>query len=85
MIYVPPPNGNERLQILSVYTRNMPLEGNVDLKKVVFETDGYTGADLESLCREAAVLAIREKAEKVSSTHLEQATKKYIQRSLLKW
>jgi transitional endoplasmic reticulum ATPase len=76
MIYVPPPNSSERLQILMVYTRNMPLEANVDLKKTALETDGYTGADLQNFCREAAVFAIREKSDKVSSVHFEQAAKK---------
>jgi transitional endoplasmic reticulum ATPase len=76
MIYVSPPNGNERFEILTVYTRNMPLREDVDLKKIALETDGYTGADLENLCREAAIFAIREKSGKVSPSHFEQAIKK---------
>ena len=76
MIYVPPPNSSERLQILMVYTRNMPLEANLDLKRISLETDGYTGADLENLCREAAILAIRGETDKVSFANFEQAIKK---------
>jgi transitional endoplasmic reticulum ATPase len=76
MIYVPPPNSGERLQILMVYTRNMPLEANFDLKRIALETDGYTGADLENLCREAAILAIRDGSGKVSFANFEQSTKK---------
>jgi transitional endoplasmic reticulum ATPase len=76
MIYVPPPNSSERLQILTIYTRNMPLEETVDLRKISLETDGYTGADLENLCREAAIFAIRVNSGRVNTTHFEQATKK---------
>lgn len=46
--------------ILKIHTKNMPIDKSVNLKKLAEETEGYTGADLESLTREAAMLALRE-------------------------
>jgi transitional endoplasmic reticulum ATPase len=72
---VPPPNAKERLEILMIYTRTVPLGEDVDLKRIATETDGYIGADLENLCREAAIFAIREKSIRVRSGHFELAMK----------
>jgi transitional endoplasmic reticulum ATPase len=76
MIYVPPPNASERLEILSIYTKNVPLDEAVDLRRIATETEGFIGADLENLCREAAIFAIREKSVKVRLGHFQQAMKK---------
>src|SRR3989475_638959 len=57
ILLVPTPNKDERLAILKVHTRNMPLEG-VDLEELAVDDDAYSGADIEGLCREAAVLAL---------------------------
>ena len=59
MIYIPPPDKETRLKILEVHTRNMPLERGTDLEKIAELTDGYVGADLENLCREAGMMAYR--------------------------
>ncbi len=59
LIYVPPPDEKGRLQILKIYTRKMPLAQDVDLAKLAAMTEGYSGADLESLCREAGLAALR--------------------------
>lgn len=53
------PDQKGRLQILQVYTRDMPLDDNVDLTRLAELTHGYVGADLQSLCREAAMTALR--------------------------
>ncbi|MDW7640828.1 MAG: AAA family ATPase, partial [Nitrosarchaeum sp.] len=53
------PNEEGRLEILIIHTRGMPLASDVDLKDMVSELHGYTGADIKSLCREAALKAIR--------------------------
>lgn len=53
------PNQKGRLQILQVYTRDMPIDNNVDLQRLAELTHGYVGADLQSLCREAAMTALR--------------------------
>ncbi|CAF1455658.1 unnamed protein product [Rotaria magnacalcarata] len=55
------PNAVERLEILRIHTKNMKLDGDVNLKQISNETHGYVGADLASLCSEAALQQIREK------------------------
>ena len=60
LIYVPPPDLNARIEILKIHTRNMPLAGDVDLYEIARKTEGYSGADLEALVREAAMHALRE-------------------------
>ncbi len=76
-IYVPMPDMEARLQILKVHTKNMPLAKDVDLKNVAEKTENYSGADLEALCREAAIIALRENinAKKVTMKHFEEALK----------
>jgi len=53
------PDSQGRLQILEIHTRGMPLAEDVDLNKIAGITHGFTGADLEALCREAAMIALR--------------------------
>ncbi|NJL05253.1 MAG: CDC48 family AAA ATPase [Chloroflexaceae bacterium] len=48
-----------RREILEIYTRGMPLTEEVDLERLASKTHGFVGADLESLCREAALRALR--------------------------
>ncbi len=77
IIYVPPPDKKSRLQILKVHTRKLPLAGDVDLEKLADLTEGYSGADLEALVREAVMLALREKFEvrPISMNYFMQALK----------
>ncbi|MCD6590760.1 MAG: CDC48 family AAA ATPase [Candidatus Aenigmarchaeota archaeon] len=76
-VLVPAPDEKARLEILKIHTRNMPLK-NVDLKKIAKKTEWYSGADIEALCREAALNALREnmKARQVENKHFENAMKK---------
>ena len=76
-VLLPPPNAKARLEILKIHTKNMPLKG-VDLKELAEKTEGFSGADLESLCREAAMDALREdaKAKTVEKKHFDEALKK---------
>ena len=53
------PNKEGRLKILQIHTRNMPLTKDVDLVALASKTHGFVGADLESLCKEAAMNVIR--------------------------
>jgi len=53
------PNEDGRLEILIIHTRGMPVADDVDLKSLALDLHGYTGADIKSLCREAALKAIR--------------------------
>jgi transitional endoplasmic reticulum ATPase len=59
LIYVPSPDEESRYQILKVHTRNTPLAEDVNLRELSKRTAGYSGADLEVLCREAAMNALR--------------------------
>ena len=72
------PNVDGRLEILQIHTRGMPLAGDVELKTLAAELHGYTGADIKSLCREAAMKALRNylpeiesETEKISSEVLQ--------------
>ena len=77
MIYVPAPDQETRTKILEIHTKSMPLKG-VDSKKIAKQTEGYSGADLEALARESALMALREneKAKEITSKHFEEALKK---------
>ncbi|MFZ8858351.1 MAG: CDC48 family AAA ATPase [Candidatus Caldarchaeales archaeon] len=77
LIYVPPPDERGRYQILKIYTRKMPLAEDVDLAKLAAMTEGYSGADLESLCREAGLAALRRSpdAELVTWADFQEALK----------
>ncbi|KAJ1568264.1 AAA ATPase cdc48 [Cladochytrium tenue] len=60
-IGIPDPTG--RLEILRIHTKNMKLADDVDLEQIAAETHGHVGADLASLCSEAAMQQIREKMD----------------------
>ncbi|KAF9914902.1 hypothetical protein BX616_007342 [Lobosporangium transversale] len=62
VIYVPPPDLVARKQILSIYTKDIPLADDVDLDFIAQTTEMYTGADLQNACREAALVALRTRA-----------------------
>jgi transitional endoplasmic reticulum ATPase len=59
LIYVPAPDEDSRLEILKIYTKDMPLADDVDLNRLAQETKGYSGADIASLCREAGMHVLR--------------------------
>ena len=52
------PNEEGRLEVLEIHTRGMPISDDIKLKTLAAELHGYTGADIKSLCREAAMKAI---------------------------
>ena len=58
-IYVPPPDYEARLEILKIKTRNMPLAEDVNLEELAKRMEGYSGADIDSVRREAALNALR--------------------------
>jgi transitional endoplasmic reticulum ATPase len=79
LIYVEAPDFDSRIKILEVHTTDMPLANDVSLKHIAQLTEGYSGADLENLCREAGMEAIREKMEKfdkIEYRHFEFALEK---------
>ncbi len=78
IVYVPPPDETARLEILKIHTRKVPLAQDVNLIELAKKTHGYTGADLEALVREAALIALREDLTNtlVRMRHFEQALTK---------
>ncbi|MFC1454690.1 CDC48 family AAA ATPase [Candidatus Undinarchaeota archaeon] len=74
-ILTPVPTKAGRKKIFDVHTKNMPLEKSVNLNKLADITEGYVGADIEALCREAAMNALRldHKASKVTMKDFESA------------
>ncbi len=78
ILLVNAPTEDGREIILKIHTKNMPLGKDVKIKDLAKETDGYTGADLEALAREAAMVALRESmnANEVRKKHFDEAMKK---------
>lgn len=74
---MPPPDVEARLEILQVHTRSMRLGDDVDLRKIAEETDLFTGAELEGLCRESGTVSLRENiaASCVLDRHFQTAKK----------
>lgn len=84
LVYVPPPDLSARVEIFRVHTRKTPLADDVNLEELARKTEGYTGADIAAVCREAAMMAIRESlassdkpsVKKVEMRHFIEALKK---------
>ncbi|OEL12565.1 Cell division control protein 48-like protein B [Dichanthelium oligosanthes] len=85
VLYVPPPDVEGRYEILRIHTRKMKLGEDVDLWKIAECTELFTGADLEGLCREAGMAALREdlSASLIRNTHF-QAARSSLRPSLTK-
>jgi transitional endoplasmic reticulum ATPase len=78
IIYVPPPDKDSRKQIFQVHLRKVPLANDVDIDRLADLTEGYTGADIAAVVREAVFAKLREKLEPgpVEWRHFQQALKK---------
>jgi len=77
LLLTPAPDKKSRIAIFEIHTKGMPLADDISLEELAEETEGFSGADIEGLCREAAMLALREdiKAGEVNKTHFERAKK----------
>ncbi|MCE5215041.1 MAG: CDC48 family AAA ATPase, partial [Methanobacterium sp.] len=77
-IKVDTPDEEARLAIFKVHTKNMPLAKDVDLERLAKKAEGYVGADIEAVSREAVMLALREdlQTEKITMKHFRDAMKK---------
>ena len=81
MLEFPLPDEKARQKIFMVHTRGKPLAGDVDLQSLVQGTKGLAGSDIEAICREASILAIRKfiqaghqkKKLEISHEHFRQA------------
>uniref|UniRef100_A0A7C2BLN8 AAA family ATPase n=1 Tax=Thermosphaera aggregans TaxID=54254 RepID=A0A7C2BLN8_9CREN len=84
LVYVPPPDLRARVEIFKVHTRKTPIAEDVNIEELARRTEGYTGADIAAVCREAAMMAIRESigegdkpsVKKVEMRHFVEALKK---------
>jgi len=78
IILILPPNEIERQAIFRIYLKNMPIADDVDVYELAKLTNWYTGADIKNVCREAALIALRENinADKVYRRHFLEAIKK---------
>jgi len=74
LILTPTPDKKAREEIFKVHTKGMPLKG-VKVSDLAEKTQGYAGADIEAICREAAILALREdiKTKHVQAKHFKEA------------
>ncbi|XP_065544530.1 ATPase family gene 2 protein homolog B isoform X2 [Lathamus discolor] len=75
VIYIPPPDLKGRLSILKICTEKIPLETDVSLQDVAVLTDLFSGADIENLCKEAALLALQENGLEVTAVKHEHFVK----------
>ncbi|MFX0067467.1 MAG: CDC48 family AAA ATPase [Promethearchaeota archaeon] len=75
IILVPAPDKDARLRIFEVHTAKMPLAEDINLEKLADQTPGFSGADIDNLCREAGMMALREtkEASKVQMKHFKAA------------
>ncbi|CAN8279633.1 unnamed protein product [Cochlearia groenlandica] len=75
LLYVGPPNEADREAILKIHLRKIPCSSDICLKELASITEGYTGADISLICREAALTALEEtlEAEDISMRHLKAA------------
>ena len=77
-IYVGLPDVRERLEILKVHTKNKKLKSDVDLENISKTTTGFSPADLENLCNEAALLAARNNEAEISNEVFKEASIKVV-------
>jgi len=78
LVYVRPPDKQSRLAIFKIHVKDMPLAEDVDLEELAEITEGYVGADIEAVCREAVMLALRDdmQTERIEMRHFLQAIRK---------
>lgn len=78
IIYVRPPDLEGRKEILDIYAKKMPLDDDVNLEEIARSLEGFVGSDIEALCREAGLIALREdmQASLASQRHFVAAREK---------
>jgi len=75
VMHVPPPDPEALKSILEIHTENMPL-GKFSLDEIASKLENYTGADIEAVCREAGLIAMRADKKTVSKKHFEEAVER---------
>ena len=72
VLHVPPPDAGAREAIFGIHSEGMPLS-KFSFKDILSGMDGFTGADIEAVCREAALICMRAGKKKVTKSHFEEA------------
>ncbi|MEE2811652.1 MAG: CDC48 family AAA ATPase [Candidatus Thermoplasmatota archaeon] len=72
VLHIPPPDKSSLREILKIHTRDMPL-GKFNLESLTDQMDNFTGADVEAVCREAALISMRASKKSISKKHFEEA------------
>ncbi len=75
IVLVGVPDKEARESIFEIHTKNMPLAKDVDIDELAEITEGYVGADIEAICREAGMMALRENVNEVTMEHFMRAIK----------
>ncbi len=75
VMHVPPPDPEALKSILEIHTENMPL-GKFSLDEIASKLENYTGADIEAVCREAGLIAMRADKKTVTKKHFEEAVER---------
>ena len=71
-VYIGPPDSDTRKKIIEIHATKMPLK-SVNISKIVSATEGFSGADLQAVCMEAAMFAMRGEKDQVSQQNFEDA------------
>ena len=77
-IYIGNPDLKSRKELFEIHTKDKPLNEDVDLEDLAKKTHGFSGADIENIANESALLAVRQKREDISQKNLEDALEKVI-------
>jgi len=72
VMHIPPPDHTSLRKILKIHAKDMPL-GKFDLESLADNMQNFTGADVEAVCREAALIAMRAERKSVAKKHFEEA------------
>jgi len=76
IIMVPLPDARARLEILKIHTRRMTLDEGVRLEHIAEQTEGMTGAQIQAICRESGMYAVRREAMKITGEDIQEALAK---------
>lgn len=81
IIEIPEPSDEGRKQIFQIHTRDMDISDDVDFDELVGMTEGVTGADIQAICTEAGIIAIRRDMDEVNHNCFKESTEKVIETS----
>jgi transitional endoplasmic reticulum ATPase len=75
LLLLPAPDKKSRIEIFKIHTKGMPLTKDISLEDLADKCEGFSGADINGVCREAAMLALRNdiKAKEINKKHFEKA------------